>query len=85
MLDQLKAERELPTQLSTDNFLALISVTLKARCETNSTELVYIKPNKPQQNGFVERFKFSCRRESLYVQWFENLSSTLCTEQNVIC
>ena len=43
-------------------------------CETNNIELVYIQPGKPQQNGFVERFNGSFRREFLDAYLFENLN-----------
>ena len=52
----------------------LISATLTDWCETNNIELVYIQPGKPQQNGFVERFNGSFRREFLDAYLFENLS-----------
>ena len=52
----------------------LISATLTDWCETNNIELVYIQPGKPQQNGFVERFNDSFRREFLDAYLFENLS-----------
>lgn len=56
VLEQLKAERGLLTQLRMDNGPELISATLTDWCETNNIELVYIQPSKPQKNGFVERF-----------------------------
>ena len=74
VLEQLKAERGLPTQLSMDNGPELISATLTDWCETNNIELVYIQPGKPQQNGFVERVNGSFRREFLDAYLFENLS-----------
>ena len=52
----------------------LISATLTDWCETNDIELVYIQPGKPQQNGFVERFNGSFRREFLDAYLFENLN-----------
>lgn len=74
VLEQLKAERGLPTQLRMDNGPELISATLTDWCETNDIELVYIQPGKPQQNGFVERFNGSFRREFLDAYLFENLN-----------
>ncbi len=74
VLEQLKSERGLPTQLRMDNGPELISATLTDWCETNNIELVYIQPGKPQQNGFVERFNGSFRREFLDAYLFENLN-----------
>tara|TARA_Y100001001_G_scaffold530_1_gene555 strand:- start:2171 stop:2629 length:459 start_codon:yes stop_codon:yes gene_type:complete len=53
VLEQLKSERGLPTQLCVDNDPELISATLTDWCESNNIELVYIQPGKPQQNGLV--------------------------------
>ena len=74
VLEQLKAERGLPNQLRVDNGPELISATLTDWCEANHIELMYIQPGKPQQNGFVERFNGSFRREFLDAYLFENLS-----------
>jgi len=73
VLEQLKEERGLPHQIRVDNGPELISATLTDWCEDHNIELAYIKPGKPQQNGFVERFNGSFRREFLNVYLFENL------------
>jgi len=70
----LKAERGLPIQLRMDNCPVLISATLTDWCENYNVELIYIQPGKPQQNGFVERFNGSFRREFLDAYLFENLN-----------
>ncbi len=73
-LEQLKVERGLPMQLRVDNGPELISARLTDWCEEHNIELVYIQPGKPQQNGFVERFNGSFRREFLSAYLFESLT-----------
>ena len=73
-LEQLKVERGLPAQLRVDNGPELISAKLTDWCEANAIKLVYIQPGKPQQNGFVERFNGSFRREFLDAYLFESIT-----------
>lgn len=72
-LEQLKQERGLPQQLRMDNGPELISSQLTEWCQSQHIELVYIQPGKPQQNGFVERFNGSFRREFLNAYLFNSL------------
>lgn len=74
VLEQLKDERGLATQLRVDNDPELISTKLTDWCENHDVKLVYIQPGKPQQNGFVERFNGSFRREFLDTYLFESLN-----------
>ncbi len=74
VLERLKEERGLPSQLRMDNGPEFISASLVDWCETNRIEMAYIKPGKPQQNGFVERFNGTFRREFLDVYLFETLN-----------
>ncbi|GLX83746.1 transposase [Thalassotalea eurytherma] len=73
-LEQLKLERGLPKQLRVDNGPELISAKLTDWCEAHDIELIYIQPGKPQQNGFVERFNGSFRREFLDAYLFETIN-----------
>ena len=73
VLEQLKAERGVPFQIRVDNGPELISATMADWCEENHVELAFIQPGKPQQNGFVERFNGSFRREFLDAYLFESL------------
>lgn len=57
-----------------DNGPELISVNLLNYCENNDIKLCHIQPGKPQQNGFIERFNGSFRREFLNAYLFESLS-----------
>ncbi|UNH25633.1 IS3 family transposase [Moellerella wisconsensis] len=74
VLERLKAERGLPKQIRVDNGPELISVNLLNYCEDNQILLCHIQPGKPQQNGFIERFNGSFRREFLNAYLFESLS-----------
>lgn len=73
VLEQLKAERGLPSQIRLDNGPELISATLLDWCSEHDIKLMHIQPGKPQQNGFVERFNGSMRRELLNAYLFETL------------
>jgi putative transposase len=65
VLEQLKTESGLPSQIRLDNGPELISATMADWCEENHVEWAFIQPGKPQQNGFVERFNGAFRREFL--------------------
>lgn len=73
-LIRLKEERGLPKQLRVDNGPELISARLIDWCKEHHIELVHIQPGKPQQNGFIERFNGSFRREFLNAYLFESLT-----------
>ena len=73
VLEQLKVERGVPLQIRVDNGTELTSATMADWCEENPVELAFIQPGKPQQNGFVERFNGSFRREFLDAYLFESL------------
>jgi putative transposase len=74
VMDRLKQERGLPQQIRVDNGPELIAAEFYDWCENHGIEVVYIQPGKPQQNGFVERFNGSFRREFLDAYLFETLS-----------
>lgn len=74
VLEQLKQERGLPQQIRVDNGPELIAAEFYDWCEQHNIKVAYIQPGKPQQNGFVERFNGSFRREFLDAYLFETLS-----------
>ncbi|AWH89412.1 IS3 family transposase [Limnobaculum parvum] len=74
VLERLKEERGLPKQIRVDNGPELISINLLNYCEENNVKLVHIQPGKPTQNGFIERFNGSFRREFLNAYLFDSLS-----------
>ena len=73
-LERLKEQRGLPRQIRVDNGPELISAEFSDWCQGNEVKIIYIQPGKPQQNGFVERFNGSFRREFLNAYLFDNLS-----------
>jgi putative transposase len=74
VLNRLLEQRGVPRQIRVDNGPELISAEFCDWCEQHSIEIVYIQPGKPQQNGFVERFNGSFRREFLDAYLFETIS-----------
>ncbi|CAM6800758.1 Mobile element protein [Morganella morganii IS15] len=74
ILSRLKEERGLPEYIRVDNGPEFISDKLVQFCTENEVTLNYIQPRKPQQNGFIERFNGSFRREFLNAYLFESLS-----------
>ena len=74
VLERLRMERGLPKQIRVDNGPELISINLLNYCKTHHVELCHIQPGKPQQNGFIERFNGSFRREFLNAYLFGSLS-----------
>lgn len=74
VLDQLKETRGLPKMIRVDNGPELISERLDAWCKDNKTQLVYIQPGKPMQNGYIERLNGSLRKEVLNAYVFRTIS-----------
>lgn len=73
VMEQLKEQRGLPNQIRLDNGPELVAGVFADWCEEHGIELAYIKPGKPQQNGFAERFNGSFRREFLDAYLFDDL------------
>ena len=60
-LDQIAAARGYPLKLRIDNGPEFIAVALAEWAEDHDVTLEFIKPGKPMQNGFIERFNRSYR------------------------
>ena len=73
-LERLKDQRGLPDQIRCDNGTELTSGTFVDWCCDHNIKLAYIRPGKPQQNSFAERFNGSFRREFLNAYLFESLT-----------
>ena len=74
VLDRLRGERPLPTQLVLDNGPELISRVLEEWAHQHAVALHFIDPGKPVQNAFCESFHGRLRDECLNEQWFLGLT-----------
>ena len=73
VLEDLSREYGYPKQIRTDNGPEFISNNLKAWCNQNNVEHIFIQKGKPTQNAYVERFNGSYRREILDAYIFDTL------------
>lgn len=73
VLEQLSESRDLPGQIRVDNGPEFTSAKLRAWCENHGIKLHFTQPGRPMQNGYVERFNGSFRREILEAHLFGSL------------
>jgi len=73
VLDQIAEWRGLPARLRFDNGPEFTAVAVAEWAEQNGVELEFIKPGRPMQNGFVERFNRTYREAVLGMFIFETL------------
>lgn len=73
LLEQLKDSRDLPSQIRVDNGPEFTSAKLQAWCDNHGVKLHFTQPGRPMQNGYVERFNGSLRREILDANIFGSL------------
>jgi putative transposase len=64
-LDQIAAARGYLLKLRLDKGPEFIAVALAERAEQHGVTLEFIKPGKPMQNGFIERFNRSWNKKDL--------------------
>ena len=74
VLDRLVVNRGYPLKLRMDNGPELISLTLAQWAEEHGVALEFIKPGKPTQNAFIERFNRTWRTEILDFYLFRTLN-----------
>ena len=72
-LEQIAAHRGYPLKLRTDNGPEFIALALADWAEAHGVTLEFIKPGKPMQNGFIERFNRSYREAVLDMFVFQSL------------
>jgi putative transposase len=73
VLDRLVELRGYPKQLRSDNGPEFISIKLAEWAERHGVHLEFIKPAKPTQNSYVERFNRTYREEILDAYIFQSL------------
>jgi len=74
VLERIVAWRGYPVKIRMDNGPEFISVTLADWAEKHDIQLEFIKPGKPTQNSYVERFNRTYRTEVLNMYAFKRLS-----------
>lgn len=73
VLERVIWERGKPHSIRVDNGPEFISNTLETFCKENNIQLQFIKPGKPMQNGYVERFNRTYREDVLDAYLFNDL------------
>ncbi len=74
VLDRIVATRGYPVKIRMDNGPELISLTLAHWAEEYGVILKFIKPGKPTQNAFIERFNRTYRTKILGYYLFRTLN-----------
>ncbi|ECA1898273.1 TPA: IS3 family transposase [Salmonella enterica subsp. enterica serovar Eastbourne] len=74
VLDRIAANRGYPVMLRMDNGPEFISLTLAEWAEQHAVKLEFIRPGKPTQNTFIERFNRTYRTEILDFYLFRTLN-----------
>ena len=73
VLDRIAETRGLPERIRFDNGPEFTSIAVADWAEQNGVELEFIKPGRPMQNGFIERFNRTYRQAILDMYIFESL------------
>ena len=74
VLDRIVANRGYPRKMRMDNGPELVSMALAQWAEEHGVLLEFIKPGKPTQNVFIERFNRTYRTEILDFYLFRTLN-----------
>lgn len=82
VLDRIATIRGYPEKLRCDNGPELVSIALAGWAEDHGIHLDFIKPGKPTQNSYVERFNRTYRDEILDLYLFSSLSQVRHLTQN---
>lgn len=74
VLDMIVADRDYPLKMRMDNGPELVSLALAQWAEEHGVQLEFIKPGKPMQNAFIERFNRTYRTKTLDFYLFRTLN-----------
>lgn len=74
VLDRVATWRGYPQKLRVDNGPELTSIRLADWADQHGVKLEFIKPGRPMQNGFIERFNRTYRNEVLDMYVFKRLN-----------
>jgi len=74
VLERIVMWRGLPAKIRMDNGPEFVSAALAEWADDNQVHLEFIKPGKPTQNSYVERFNRTYRTEVLDMYAFKRLS-----------
>ncbi|HBR2128820.1 IS3 family transposase [Klebsiella variicola] len=74
VLDRIVANRVYPLKMRMDDGPELVSRALAQWAEEHGVQLEFIKPGKPTQNAFIERFNRTYRTEILDFYLFRTLN-----------
>ncbi|AWH89658.1 IS3 family transposase [Limnobaculum parvum] len=74
VLERIVENRGYPLKMRMDNGPELISLTLAQWAEDHGVKLEFIKPGKPTQNEYIERFNRTYRTEILDFYLFKTLN-----------
>lgn len=73
-LDRIAAWRGYPEKLRLDNGPEFVSIAMADWAEENGVDLEFIKPGRPMQNGYIERFNRTYRQGVLDMYVFNTLA-----------
>jgi putative transposase len=59
-----------PEHIRVDNGPKFIANKLDSWCQNNGIKLKFIKPGKPAQNGYIERFNRTLRRSAKHAPFY---------------
>lgn len=72
-LEQIKSVRSVLQRIRVNNVTEMLAQVVIEWCDANGIKLMYVRPGKPNQNAYIERFNRSYRTEVLNPYLFVTL------------